>query len=73
MDIAAQNKAAKDCLALLNQQIAEIDAELRDLGDKLFVGAITPTLARVRELTLLARREQYERSANAVRASIKHF
>lgn len=68
-----ERENALKCLGLVNQQIAEIDAELQVLVDKLVVGAIIPTLARVQEVNLLRRRAHYEKIANSVSSSIKHF
>ena len=71
--VQQSNANAKRCLAVCNQQIAEIDAELDALVDKLVAGEVTALLVKVRELTLRERREQAEAHRKAMLGVIKHF
>jgi len=38
MNVVESNNAAKRCLAVCNEQIARIDEELAELGEKFFAG-----------------------------------
>ena len=64
---------AKTCLASLRKRIDEIDAEMDRIVDLLVADKIHPTMARVQELNLRARRENLQNLFNSVHASIKHF
>lgn len=67
------NDNAKITLASLGKQIAQIDAEMNRIVDLLVADKITPTLARVQEINLRARRDTLQNLYNSVHASIKHF
>jgi DNA-binding FrmR family transcriptional regulator len=71
--IQQSNANAKRCLAVCNEQIAAIDAELDALVEKLVAGEVTALLAKVRELTLRERRAQAEAQRKAMLGAIKHF
>ena len=72
-DVIASNAAAKRGLAAASAQIAEIDAELDALVEKLVAGEVTELLVKVRELTLRKRREQVEKVRKAMLGVIKDF
>ena len=67
------NANAKRCLAECNKQIAEIDAEMDRLVEKLTAGEVTALFVKIRELTLRERREQAEVMRKAMLGVIKHF
>ena len=73
MNVVESNNAAKRCLAVCNEQIARIDEELAELGEKFFAGEITELLVKVRELSLRERRAQHEKTRQAMLGAIKHF
>lgn len=73
MNIHEENAKAKRCLAVCNQQIAEIDAEMNALVDKLVAGKVTALYVKIRELTLRERRDQAEATRKAMLGVIKHF
>lgn len=71
--VTEQNARAKATLASLGEKIAAIDAEMDRIVDLLVADKIAPALARVQEINLRARRENFQNMYNAVHASIKHF
>ena len=73
IDVIASNDAAKRGLAVANAQIAEIDAELADLLEKLVAGLVTELYVKIRELKLRERREQAEATRRAMLSVIKDF
>jgi len=71
--VQESNANAKRCLALCNEQIAQIDAEMDALVEKLVAGEVTALFVKVRELTLRDRRAQIEAVRKAMLGAIKHF
>lgn len=71
--VQENNANAKRCLAVCNEQIAQIDAEMDALAEKLAAGQVTALLVKVRELTLRDRRATLEATRKDMLGAIKHF